>query len=315
MFNRLRKLFISIRYFYLVFEIKRLKNRGFKNEECVILGNGPSLENSLNLDLDFIKSKAIFCVNGFPQTNYYEKIKPSFCILTDGIFWEKEYSDIFEDIENNRLEKYNNPDNRINLVVYKKMLEIRNNLFTSLEKKTNWRINLFVPIHSKSSKVFDKLSNKNNNIHVVYYSAIPINFSNSRLRHFFYNLNLGMPTPQTVIIAAIFLSIRLNFKKIFIVGVDQSWHEDMFLGNDNILYTKDKHFYDKGKEKHIPMLFNVRKSNRTIKIHEQFYALYVTFLAHVFLEKYSKSVELKIFNASRHTWVDAYERFNLDNQI
>lgn len=308
-FIRVKKALICIRYFYLTLKLNKVKKEIKESDECVVLGNGPSLQISLEKDLDFIKTKKIFCVNSFAATDYYSILKPNFYILADPLFWEMDYIEVFEDIKNNNLSKFNEKsNNKINLSYYKKLMDVRDNLFNSLINKTQWKLNLFVPLHSKSSGVFDELVKKNENINLFYYSTIPVNFNNSSIRHLFYKFNVGMPTPQTVLIAAIFLALKSNFKKIFLLGADHSWHEDIVLDEKNVLCSRDKHFYKENKQNLVPLVFDVQ-TGRTTKIHEQFHALHVAFRSHVLLEEYSKMLKIKIYNASRYTWVDAYARY------
>lgn len=103
--------------------------------------------------------------------------------------------------------------------------------------------------------------------------------------------------------------MNLNFKKIFLIGVDHSWHEDVILDEDNILYTKNQHFYDKEIQKLMPFVFDM-KTGVTAKMHEFFYSFYLVFRGHILLEKYSKILGSKIYNFSKKTFVDAYERYD-----
>lgn len=299
--NRLKKLFNFIKYYYLTLELIRFK-KNYSNEmdECVVLGNGPSLSASLRHGFDFFKNKKIMCVNNFAETDYYTQIKPNFYVLADPIFWEKKY----EYYSNN----YNNDEKKIRGEYFDALKNIRSGLIDSLLEKTQWELNLFVPIHSKSSKVFENISIINSNIKVIYYSTIPINTRISCIRHFFYKINIGMPTPQNVLIPAIFLALKCKFKFIYLMGADHSWHQELVLDRNNILGTYDRHFYDETENKKIiPLMWDI-ESGKTTKVHEQFYALYLVFRSHLFLECYSKNLKAKIFNMSKVTWIDAYAR-------
>ena len=298
-----------MRYCYLTLKLNRITKETSDSDECVILGNGPSLKESFEKDMSFIKARKIFCVNSFAESDYYVDLKPNFYILADPLYWEKDYQNIFDDIENSNISKYEkNHDNIVNVEFYRKLKKVRDNLFKSLIDKTQWKLNLFIPLHSKPSGVFDEVAKKNKNINLIYYSTIPINFNIPFFRHLFYKLNIGMPTPQTVLVAAIFLALKSNFKKIFLFGVDHSWHEDLVLDENNILCIKDKHFYNATENKLTPLVGNI-KTGITTKMHEQFYALYLTFRSHLLLEYYSEVINSKVYNFSKKTYVDAYERY------
>ena len=121
-------------------------------------------------------------------------------------------------------------------------------------------------------------------------------------------MNIGMPTPQNVLIPAIFLALKCKFKSIYLIGADHSWHEELVLDENNVLGTYDRHFYDQGAiKKIIPLMANI-KSGETTKVHEQFYALYLVFRSHIFLENYAQNLKAKIHNISKKTWIDAYSR-------
>jgi hypothetical protein len=298
--------YIFLRYYYLIYRLKDLKTNISDTDECIIVGNGPSLNESLKEDFDFINTKKIFCVNDFSRSDYYEKLKPSFYVLTDPAFWEKYAQVIIDDIKNNNTAKYN----KTKVDHYKGTIETIESTFNNIIEKTKWNLNLFVPLQSKPTKIFDKIAEINRNIKIHYYLMTPINFKIEIIRHKFYKLNLGMPTPQTVMIAAIFLALNINFKKIYLIGVDHSWHEYLVVDQNNCLHVKDYHFYDKDKTTITPLLKD-KEVRTTVKIHEQFYALYIAFRSHILIEKYSKSIGAKIYNSSKKTYIDAYDRYKL----
>ena len=56
-------------------------------DDIYILGNGPSLKNTLDRDLDILKNKECAVVNKFGNTDYFFHIKPSWYILADPAFF------------------------------------------------------------------------------------------------------------------------------------------------------------------------------------------------------------------------------------
>ncbi len=307
-FSRLKKLLIYARYFYLIFQIFKLRKSIVESDECVVIGNGPSLNDSLTMDINFIKSKKLFCVNNFVNSEYFTKLKPDFYVLTDSNYWDKDVYAISQDIKKGDVGKYS----KITIDYFKVVMESHNDFFSNIINKTKWELNLFVPLQSKPTGIFDKLAKENDHIKIIYYSMIPFNFKFSFIRHFLYRLNVCMPTAQTVLHAATFLALNLNFKKIYLIGVDHSWHEDLVLDKNNIIYTKDKHFYDQDKQKMTPFVFDI-KTGSTPKMYEVFFELHIMFKSYLFLDKYAKSIGAKIYNSSKKTFVDAFERY--DNTI
>ncbi|MEA4821533.1 MAG: 6-hydroxymethylpterin diphosphokinase MptE-like protein [Erysipelotrichales bacterium] len=70
----------------------QFKNK-YKNKRCFILGNGPSLNVS---DLKKIQNEYTFCVNYFYKSQLSNYINPSFYVLYDGNFYDKNIKDFIE---------------------------------------------------------------------------------------------------------------------------------------------------------------------------------------------------------------------------
>jgi hypothetical protein len=122
-----------------------------------------------------------------------------------------------------------------------------------------------------------------------------------------------MPTPQNVLIPAIFLALNRGFKKIILVGADHSWHEELVIDVNNVFGTYDKHFYDGVEQKKIiPLMMDIN-SGVTTTVHEQFYALSKVFKSHILLNKYARHRRAKILNLSKVSWIDAYSRVENDD--
>ena len=54
---------------------------------CAILGNGPSLRQSLENDLDFIRNAELYCVNNFASSPEYALLQPMNYALLDPAFF------------------------------------------------------------------------------------------------------------------------------------------------------------------------------------------------------------------------------------
>ncbi len=252
-----------------------------ENEVCIILGNGPSLKTSLQNNPLFFKKHSLVCVNSYCTTKEYTLLKPQYYVISDPSWW----------VSDNKL-----------------MLDTLEDLRT----KTTWDIQLFVPKIAAKSKRFTDLFASNKNIHLNYFNYTVFKGFPS-IAHFFYTKNMAMPQSQNVLVASIFLSINIGFKKIFLVGADHTWHQNMLLDENNILCFKDLHFYD-GEEKitYKPFKKGVH-IDETFKTHEIFTTLSKVFLGYFALKEYSKYKQCKIYNASEVTFIDAFERIKLPN--
>jgi hypothetical protein len=253
-----------------------------KNSECFILGNGPSLKNFLTIADSKLQKRNLFVTNSFSSSAFFTKLKPHFYVLADPVFW------------NNQLQ------------------EETNKVFNSIIKYTSWKMKLFVPIFAKKTNFFEKLSISNPNIEIIYYNAVHFKDTFKKITHLLYKLNLVMPCPQNVIISCIFIALNSGFKKIYIAGSDHSWHENIIVSKDNILYIQESYNSINQNTKTSPLL---HPDGSNFKMDDFFLALSIMFKAHRNLEDYSKSLGAKIINTSTKSFIDAYERINLEKII
>ena len=207
-------------------EIKKLRKK-FQGNECYIFGNGPSLNKLLNNNIELIDGKPVFAVNFFCSTDNFHRIKPKFYFIIDSLF----FNEISED------------HNLGNFRRFRRALE-----------SVNWEMTVFVPNHFKNSNLVKSLNNKN--IKWVWINITPVE-GIKPLRHLLYNCDLGMPFPQTVINAVIFLAIRINFKKINLFGTEQSWLKGMYVDENNVVRTELEHFYPSKIDVNAPSLSNL----------------------------------------------------------
>ena len=120
-----------------------------------------------------------------------------------------------------------------------------------------------------------------------------------------------MPQSQNVLVASIFLAMNIEFKKIIIAGADHTWHQNLHLDEQNILYIKDIHFYNNEEKINYRPFNKGLHINETFKIHEIFALWAKAFYGYIALEDYAKYKSCKIYNASEVTFIDAFERLKL----
>ena len=115
------------------------------------------------------------------------------------------------------------------------------------------------------------------------------------------------PPSETVLNTCICIGIYNRYKKIFIMGADTSWHEQYYLDQTtNDLYLEDRHFY--GEEK---ILYKKHKINTT-NMGEEFGGISRAFYYYQFLQEYAKYNHVNIYNASDFSWIDVFERSELE---
>lgn len=257
----------------------KIKKHKVKDEEAVILANGPCLTKDLELNSSFISPRKKFCVNFFALSKEYEKIKPEYYVLAAPEFWLIKTSSFFK--------------------------EQKENLIDSLTKNTKWQMLILIPFQAKDSEFVRRLS-KNNFISFLFFNNTPVEGLQS-ISHLLFKLNLGMPRPHNVLIPSIFLALNLGFNKITILGADHSWHEEIKIDDSNTLTVNHEHFYD-GNKVQMPMY---KLEGEKYFIHDVFRKLHFAFKGYFVLRTYAESVGAKILNASSKSYIDAFERIRI----
>lgn len=243
-------------------------------KNCVIIGNGPSVNDTLKESIDFFKNKDVFCVNHFMITNYYPIIKPNNYLMLDPAFIDPNHKGAL-------------------------------NALDHLVKFTKWDLNLFIPYSYRKSNYFLQKINKNEFIKIEYFNYV-IFEGFERLKFWVYKNNLGMPQSQNVLVGTIFKTINLGYEKVYLIGADHTWHENLRLNENNELLAIDAHFYGtktyEAKDK-------VAKNESYMA--SQFLSLHKAFKGYEVLASYSKYRGVKIINASKRSYIDVFEKIKL----
>jgi hypothetical protein len=250
------------------------KQPSILSENCVILGNGPSLKDSLEQHLDFIKQADVFCVNLFAISEYYTQLKPNNYLLLD--------------------EAFTNPNH-----------ERASKALEHLVKDTTWQVQLYIPYKFKKSTHFINNIAKNEFIKPIYFNYV-IFEGFDWLRFWAFKNELGMPQSQNVLIASIFRCINLGYAKITILGADHTWHESIRLDENNEIIADDSHFYG-NKTYQINQLVSQEESYMA----RQFLSLHKAFKGYEVLARYAKYRGAKVVNASKRSYIDVFEKIKL----
>jgi len=253
------------------------------NTEICILGNGPSLIDNMKNDTNSILDRHSMCVNDFAESEYFDVIRPRYYLLLDPDYWRKES--------------------------LKELIEHRERIFENINLKTEWKLILLLPIIARNVLNWSIIFGRNQHIEIVYFNNTPLT-GHKFVIHELYKYNLGMPPAQNVLVAGIFVAINMGYNKIYIFGADHSWHEDIVINNQNVVCYKNKHFYDKNDVPLVPWQKG-DNSGATWKMHEILMALAKMFEGYQTLEEYSKYKKTKIYNASKKTSIDAFDRYDV----
>lgn len=251
-----------------------------KEHNIHILANGPSLKDDTHQILsELSNSDSVMVVNSFAATSLYEKFKPDYYVIVDPAFFMTK----------------NIPSN---------IIKVQENVTKAIREKTVWNMTLIVPNTAKKNIQFKKIC-QNKNVTIKYFKGTTVLGGKEKLNCFYFKYNLANPLFQNVLIASIFFSLKMRFKRIFLWGADHSWHTEYILGKDNIIYTPDKHFYSANEIKYHPHL---RTDGKPVRVHEEFANLSRTFRTYHSLQLFAKSIKCKVINKSSITWIDAFNR-------
>lgn len=250
-------------------------------DNCIILANGPSLKESLRQNPAAIdKSKYdLFCVNYFANTDFYEKLQPNYCVLIAPEYWVDEFEDITT------------------------IIEKRTQLFNNIEEKTHWEMTILIPWEAKKSKTWRTLFQDKPNIKVHYFNRTPVEGCQS-VNHFLFKRHLGMPRPHNVLLPSIWLTINMLYQNIYLIGADHSWLPEISVTSNNEVLINQKHFYDNTTSVPKPM----RKATGKRKLYEVLEKFMLAFKGYFILKGYAKTKGVKIWNSTPNSFIDAFER-------
>ncbi len=250
------------------------------HKRCVILGNGPSLKESLTKHLETLKTVDLVCVNNFACSDYFELLKPQNYVLLDDYYFLYDTNTV----------------------------EPPESIITTLEKFKHiyWPINFFLPTKAKNCFLVKNVLSTNKNISIYYFNyVVTEGFTN--FKHMVFTYKIGAPQCQNVLGISIFLSINRGYEEIYLVGADHSWSENISVKNNRI-FLGDVHFYDQDPVK--PAHLKDRQG-KARKISELFFSFYKCFRTYEVLKIYADSRNVQIVNASEESYIDAFERRKL----
>ena len=145
------------------------------------------------------------------------------------------------------------------------------------------------------------------NIHVVFYNSNTVDKS-SYFSSFAYKHQLGMPKMQNVMVASIMLGLLMKYSVIELYGVEHNWLPNLYVGEDNLVYLKNEHFYDKDNVKPKPQKDIQHLDEYPLYLNIQHYAR--MFQSYWEIKKYveSNNIKTEIINMTKGSFIDAFKR-------
>lgn len=235
----------------------------------VILGNGPSLAETIAAHGDYIASDTdAMAVNFAANTPEFRRLRPKYYILADPHFFA-------------------NPDDA--------------NVSRLLEniRAVDWPMTLFLPFAARRSCPLRPTEH----LRIEYYNAVGAE-GFRWLEKIAFDSRRAMPRPRNVLIPAIMTGIGMGYRDIYITGADHTWTATVTVDDDNHVLTRQPHYYkeDNKEEKRI------RKEYLKYPLHSILYSFYLAFKAYHIIASYAGRRGVHIYNSTPGSMIDAFPR-------
>ncbi|MBE6310320.1 MAG: hypothetical protein E7080_04630 [Bacteroidales bacterium] len=246
------------------------------NDELVILGNGPSLNNTMQNHKDFLLSRHLLAVNFAANTPIFTELRPKFYMLTDPHFFV-------------RMEQGNVKQ-----------------LWENFAKKVDWDMTLFIPTKVKRCGEWFSLAKSNKNISICTYNMTPIE-GLQWFENLAYNHRWGMPRPRNVLIPSLMQAIAMQYKKVYLAGADHSWLKTLSVDDDNRVVSIQPHFYKEAKSEEE----RIKKDYMNIPLHQVLESMYIAFRTYHVIRRYAEYRGVEILNITPDSFIDAFKKLKL----
>ncbi len=234
----------------------------------IIMGNGPSLRTTIDEYGSVLSTHSLLAVNFAANTPEFKQLKPSYYVLCDPAFFDSDGSDNIRKLWHN-----------INAV--------------------DWPMTLFVPVSMRSKLPVDQQSN----LTVATFNPVGVD-GPEWFERIVFGMRLAMPRPRNVLIPSIMIGLMSGFKEIYITGADHSWMKTLRVSDNNEVISVQPHFYEDDKSEHE----RVASVYRDVRLHQVIMSFYIAFNSYFAIERYARSIGVRIYNSTPGSFIDAFER-------
>ena len=238
----------------------------------VILGNGPSLNETIAQSSDFLMQHHRLAVNFAANAPAFTTLQPTHYVLADPHFFHA----------------INEPN------VARLWLAL---------SQVDWAMNLFVPINVSLPPDVAGIIAGNACLRLHRYNLTPVEGA-EWLENWAFKHLLGMPRPRNVLIPSIMIAIACGYRTIYIAGADHSWTRTLSVDDENNVVSIQPHFY-KEDEKEVQ---RVNTEYMQYPLHQILYSFYVAFRSYHTIARYAGHLGVDIFNITPGSFIDAFPR-------
>lgn len=251
-------------------------------KRLIIIGNGPSLNQTMELYEKEILGTETMMVNFSARTPLYEHIRPKYYLMMDPNW----------------------------LVMEGVLYESNKKCVIDIIEKTSWPMYIIMPSSFRDWWAIEEFR-KNKNLTILFDESEWRKYPETVLFPAFAENRISPPT-CTVLTYGIYLSLYWDYEETYLVGADTTFTHMAYVGqHNNVLYSIDTHYYDNkdvyeenvDPEKHgIP--FGMSMEQYLSMCHSIFYE-------YGLMARYAKWKGLKVYNASEYSMIDCLERKKL----
>ena len=238
----------------------------------VILGNGPSLNETIAQSSDFLMQHHRLAVNFAANAPAFTTLQPTHYVLADPHFFHA----------------INEPN------VARLWLAL---------SQGDWAMNLFVPVNVSLPPDVAGIIAGNACLRLHRYNLTPVEGA-EWLENWAFKHLLGMPRPRNVLIPSIMIAIACGYRTIYIAGADHSWTRTLSVDDENNVVSIQPHFY-KEDEKEVQ---RVNTEYMQYPLHQILYSFYVAFRSYHTIARYASHLGVDIFNITPGSFIDAFPR-------
>jgi hypothetical protein len=255
-------------------------NNMCSSKKLALFANGPSLADTLikwkeneNLkDVDFL------VVNYFCNDKTFIELKPKYYVLSDPSFFDEKS------------------------LIKKKADKI----YKTLNEKVTWRMFLYIQYYARNNNWSDKITNKN--IEIIPYHTLQYSGYQS-LRNWFFKRGLGSGNYGTVIQNGEFIGLNLGYKELYLYGVDHTFFTNLSVDENNQLCSVATHFYDDKPIQKPLVNYYISGKETTWTMASYLKEMMELFAGHEILQNYANYCSATIYNCTKNSLIDAYERW------
>ena len=249
----------------------RAANRPMENNTLIIMGNGPSLRQTIDRNFTALMKHDRMAVNFAANAPEFHTLQPTDYILADPHFFEGVSKD--ENVGK----------------LWKNLSEV------------SWPMRLHIP-----AKMRDKIPpgfTLPKEITITGFNMTPGEGFNC-ITHPLFRKGLAMPRPRNVMIPAIMEGIRSGYKTIYLTGADHTWIHTLYVDEKNRVVSIQPHFYkDNAKE-----LDRVAKEYEGYHLHDILGSMTIAFRSYHQIADFANKEGVEILNATEGSLIDAFRR-------